>query len=169
MPVTSSSYTVGNAQKDGRSYVTETHTLQVGAPVIVEYLAAVGTDYTAVMNGRVPIINAQLVLQEQNNVIASDPAALNLVEQTAATFALAFWTAVQASFSAGDKVLYARLLWWLYEMYNAGFITATQALNSFNSAYGRSLTLTQFNTNIVQARIVPAHARYAAMMADTSL
>ena len=107
----------------------------VGDPVIVNYLAAVGTNYAAAMAARVAVINARLVEAEQVGTISSTPAMLSLTEQDGSTFAHAFWRAVIASFNANDKVLYGRLLWWLYEMYLNGWITATQALNSFNASF----------------------------------
>jgi hypothetical protein len=64
MPVASSSHTVGHAQKDGRRYVRESHVLNVGSPVVVEYLAPEGTDYVAVRTARVAAINEQLAEAE---------------------------------------------------------------------------------------------------------
>jgi hypothetical protein len=64
MPVISSSHVVGHAQSDGRRYVTETHTLNVGAPVLIEYLAAVGADYVSIRDARVEQINTRLAEAE---------------------------------------------------------------------------------------------------------
>ena len=70
MPVASSSYVLdGHTQADGRRYVRETHTLTVGDPVIVDYLAAVGADYAAIMAARVAQINESLAEAEANEVI----------------------------------------------------------------------------------------------------
>ena len=70
MAVVSSSYELDNhTQVDGRRYVTETHTLNVGQPVVIMYLAAVGADYQAIMDARVDQINAQLAEQEADEVI----------------------------------------------------------------------------------------------------
>lgn len=60
MPIVSSTHTVGHAQADGRSYVTELHTDDIGAVIRVEYLASPGTDYVAVRSARAQQINEQL-------------------------------------------------------------------------------------------------------------
>lgn len=72
MPVASSSHVVGHAQADGRRYVTETHTLTVGAPVVVEYLASDGTDYVAVRTARAVQIDEQLAESEFEALIGGD-------------------------------------------------------------------------------------------------
>ena len=70
MPVTNSSYVLdGHTQADGRIYVTETHTLSVGNPMVIMYLAAVGADYNAIMNARVAGINEQLAEEEADKEI----------------------------------------------------------------------------------------------------
>lgn len=72
MPVVSSSHVVGHAQADGRRYVRETHILNVGAPVVVEYLAAVDANYVAIRDARVEQINAQLAEYEFEALIRGD-------------------------------------------------------------------------------------------------
>jgi len=70
MPVTNSSYVLdGHTQVDGRIYVTETHTLSVGNPMVIMYLSAVGADYNAIMNARVAGINEQLAEEEADKEI----------------------------------------------------------------------------------------------------
>ena len=59
-----STHIVGHAQVDGRHYVTETHTDSVAGPIVVEYLAAVGTDYVAVRTARALAIADQLAEAE---------------------------------------------------------------------------------------------------------
>lgn len=94
--------------------------------------------------------------------------ALNLQHQTAAEFAARYWARVRAALDAGDKLAYARLLWWLTTRISAGDITDAQARASFNSAFGRSLNATQW-TALRTTRITPAHDRYAAMLAEGDL
>jgi hypothetical protein len=65
--ITGSSYTLGYLQVDGRRYVIEIHTLNVGAAKIVQYLAAAGANYDAIMAARVPLINAALADDECYN------------------------------------------------------------------------------------------------------
>jgi hypothetical protein len=70
MPVASNSYVAdAHTQADGRRYVTETHVLTAGAPVVVSYLAAVGADYAAIMAARVDQINESLAEQEAQQII----------------------------------------------------------------------------------------------------
>lgn len=94
--------------------------------------------------------------------------ALTLNHQTAAEFAARFWARVQRAYAEGDKFTYCRLLYWLIERINAGDITDTQARNSFNTAFGRSLTAGQWTT-LKTDRIIPAHDRWAAMLAEGAL
>jgi hypothetical protein len=94
--------------------------------------------------------------------------ALNLKYQTAGEFAARFWARVRDAFDAGDKLQYARLLFWLEERLAAGDITDAQARTSFNSAFGRVLTAAQWTT-LRSSRIRPAHDRYAAMLAEGAL
>ena len=64
MPIVSSTHTVGHAQIDGRRYVTELHTDDVGAVLPAEYLAPLGADYVAIRNARAAQINEQLAEAE---------------------------------------------------------------------------------------------------------
>lgn len=60
MPVSNSTYVVeAHAQIDGRRYVRETHTDGTGTQHVVDYLAAVGTDYAAVL-----VVHAQQLEQQ---------------------------------------------------------------------------------------------------------
>ena len=90
--------------------------------------------------------------------------ALNLRHQTAAQFAARFWEHARAA----DKLEFSRLMWWLTRRIVAGDLTDTQARNSFNAAFGRSLTAQQWTT-LRANRITPAHDRYAAMLAAGDL
>jgi hypothetical protein len=90
--------------------------------------------------------------------------ALNLRHQTAAEFAARFWGRVRAA----DKLEFSRLMYWLTRRLVAGDLTDTQARNSFNAAFGRSLTAQQWTT-LRANRITPAHDRWAAMLAEGNL
>ena len=94
--------------------------------------------------------------------------ALTLSQQTAAEFAARFWARVKAAKLAGDQAEFSRLLYWLTERLLAGDITDAQARNSFNAAFGRSLTAGQWAT-LRSSRITPAHDRYAAMLIEEDL
>lgn len=90
--------------------------------------------------------------------------ALNLRHQTAAQFAARFWARARVA----DKVEFSRLMWWLTRRLVAGDLTDTQARNSFNAAFGRTLNATQW-ANLRASRITPAHDRYAAILAEGDL
>ena len=90
--------------------------------------------------------------------------ALNLRHQTPGEFAAKFWERAQAA----DKLEFSRLMYWLTRRIVAGDLTDLQARNSFNAAFGRSLTAGQWTT-LRASRITPAHDRYAAMLAEGGL
>ncbi len=71
MPIVSSTHTVGHAQADGRSYVTEQHTDDIGAVHVIEYLAVAGADYTAIRTARASAISQQLAEAEAQALIDS--------------------------------------------------------------------------------------------------
>lgn len=90
--------------------------------------------------------------------------ALNLQHQTAAAFAARFWQRVWHA----EPIERTRLLYWLESRLVAGDLTDAQARNSFNAAFKRNLNATQW-TALRAARIAPAHARYAATLAEGDL
>ena len=70
MPVSSSTFSVEPVvQKDGRQWVTETHTLTAGEPFVIQYLAEPGTDYAAAMSARVPSLNIALAELEAERLL----------------------------------------------------------------------------------------------------
>lgn len=72
MPIITSTHTVGHAQVDGRRYVTEQHTDDLGAVMTLEYLAAADADHVAIRTARAAQINEQLAEAEAQALIASD-------------------------------------------------------------------------------------------------
>lgn len=94
--------------------------------------------------------------------------ALNLKHQTAAQFAARFWAKLRAAYQAGDRLTYHKMIWWIWARVQAGDLTNDQVRQSFNSAYGRSLTLAQWNT-LVTTRLVPIKDRYLAWLAEEDL
>lgn len=90
--------------------------------------------------------------------------ALNLRHQSPAQFAARFWECARAA----DKLEFSRLMYWLTRRLVAGDLTDTQARNSFNAAFGRTLTAQQWTT-LRANRITPAHDRYAAMLVEGDL
>lgn len=94
--------------------------------------------------------------------------ALTLRHQTAAQFAARFWARLRAAYAAGDKIAYGRMVWWLYGKVQAGDLTTNDVRVSFNNAYGRSLTLAQWNT-FVTSTLKPIRDRYQAMRDEANL
>lgn len=94
--------------------------------------------------------------------------ALTLQHQTAAEFAARFWAKVKAAYQGGNKVEFARLITWVWQRVQAGDLTNDQVRLSFNAAYGRSLTLAEWNT-FVTNRLVPVKDRYLAMQEEADL
>lgn len=94
--------------------------------------------------------------------------ALNLQHQTAAGFAARFWTRLRRALNDGDKLTYHRMIWWIWSKVQNGDLTNDQVRVSFNNAYGRSLTLPQWN-NLVTTRFIPIKDRYLALLAEGDL
>lgn len=94
--------------------------------------------------------------------------ALTLNHQTAAQFAARFWRKVQEAYQSGDKQTYHRLIWWVWQKVQDGDLTNDQVRISFNNAFGRSLTLPQWNT-FVTDRLVPIKDRYLAFLNEGDL
>ena len=69
MPIVSSTYEVGHAQRDGKRYVTEYHTDSTGFVHRIEYgPMADGTDYQSIMQARAAQIAEQLAQQEADSL-----------------------------------------------------------------------------------------------------
>ena len=94
--------------------------------------------------------------------------ALSLQHQTAAEFAARFWARVRSAYQSGDKYEFARLVWWAWSRIQAGDLTSDQVRLSFNAAYGRSLSVAQWNS-FVTATLVPIKDRYLAMRDQVDL
>jgi hypothetical protein len=94
--------------------------------------------------------------------------ALDLKHQTAAQFAARFWAKLRAAYQSGDKLTYHRMIWWIWKQVQDGNLTNDQVRVSFNNAYGRSLTLAQWNT-LVSTKLVPIKDRYLAFLAESDL
>lgn len=94
--------------------------------------------------------------------------AIDLRHQTAAQFANRFWKKLRAAYAAGDKITYGRMIWWLYGRAVAGDLTTNDVRLSFNSAYGRSLSIAQWNTFVTNT-LKPIRDRYQAMIDEADL
>ena len=75
MSITSSTYTIGHQQVDGRRYVTETHTDDVEGVITREYLAPAGwgaTEYESVMAAEASAIATRLAEAEAAALLDQD-------------------------------------------------------------------------------------------------
>lgn len=70
MSIVSSTYDLGHPQIDDRRYVTEQHTDHLGAVHVREYLAAVGTDYAAVLATSATQLEIDLAEAEADALLA---------------------------------------------------------------------------------------------------
>ena len=93
--------------------------------------------------------------------------ALVFQHQTAAQFAARFWARVKLA-HRNDRPEFERLVWWIWSKVQAGDLTNDQVRQSFNAAFGRSLTLAQWNS-FVTSRLVPIKDRYLARLAEAEL
>ena len=69
MPIVSSEYRLGHAQRDGRRYVTERHTLDTGEVIAREYGPVGEIDYAAVMTAEAARIEQALADAEFEGLI----------------------------------------------------------------------------------------------------
>ena len=69
MPIVSSTHSLSTVQVDGRRWVIEDHTDNLGKHTLVNYLAAVGADYVAIRTARAAQLNVQLADQELQNIV----------------------------------------------------------------------------------------------------
>jgi len=95
--------------------------------------------------------------------------ALNLQHQTTEQFAARFWARVRAAYNAGGNNLeFCRLIWWVWNQIQIGNLTSAQVRLSFNAAYGRSLTVAQWNT-LVTNKLIPAKDKWLGILAQEDL
>jgi len=69
MPIVSSTYTVGHAQRDGSRRVVERHTWDDGSVTELEYGPVPEVDYQAIANARAVRLQEQAAEQEFEGVI----------------------------------------------------------------------------------------------------
>jgi hypothetical protein len=89
--------------------------------------------------------------------------ALDLNHQTAGEFAARFWERLKRVYQDGNRLEFARMVWWLYDRVIAGDFTSNEVRLSFNAAYGRSLTVPQWNAFVTDT-LKPIRDRYQAML-----
>lgn len=94
--------------------------------------------------------------------------ALTLNHQTKAEFAARFWKRLDEAFTRGDKILFSKLIWWIYQRIGDGDFTSNEVRLSYNLYFGKSLNATQWN-NLVTTRFQPARDRYQAMIDEVAI
>jgi hypothetical protein len=103
--IVSSSLALDRAQKDGRFWVTETHTDHVGVKYLVNYLASVGIDTSAVLTARATQIGNDLATAETAANIAQITALGSLASPTLIySTAAALRTALRAAYQTATQV-----------------------------------------------------------------
>lgn len=135
MAIVSSQLTLGVVQKDGRRYVLETHTDNLGVLHVVEYLAAVGADVDAILTARAVLIEADLEQIEVKQALDTDASP---TLQYATMVQLGNY--VRSHYRDMSGLELARTARWIVNRINDGTFTDTQVRNFFG------LTLTQYNT-----------------------
>jgi hypothetical protein len=153
--IVSSTFAVGAAQKDGRVFVLEKHTDNLGIVWPRSYgPVAANSNFASIMATAATQIALQIEVNEYLTKVAADASPLPFVYQTAAQFAAKYRFDYQNSlgFSA------AYLAYWIINRINAGDFTDLQVQNAFG------LTSTQYTTLKI-TKFVPQHDAYASALA----
>jgi hypothetical protein len=150
--VLASVYSVGQAQADGRAYVTETHTDQYAIAWSREYLAAAGADYAALLAQHAAQVEAAIEALEINAELQLG-APLTLKYTTKAQLGNAF----RARYQTATKDEACRLAKWLLDHIDAGDFTDAQVQAFFG------LTAAQYTA--MKARASSMRDAYNAMLA----
>ena len=126
MAIVSSTVVAGPLQKDGRRYVTETHTDGVGGKHVRMYLAAAGADHQAIANARAPLIAEEIAQEEFMMILARDGAIVpkhqtldQLVQR------------LRVYFRSSERFECARVARWLVVHLEGGHIMDTPARTAF--------------------------------------
>lgn len=154
MAIVSSTYTVGGAQIDGRHYVREDHVDNLGAHWVLEYLADVGTDYSAVMAARVAGLWDRIVDGDCAQVLSESRPMV--IYATKTQLANAF----KVAFKNATKVEAARLATWLLNRIDDATWTEAQVYNALG------YTSNQW-TNTVKPRLEGYRTAYNAVISAT--
>ena len=91
--------------------------------------------------------------------------ALDLVHQTKSEFAERFWLRLREEYDADNKLMYHKMIHWLWSRIQDGDITNEQARTTYNSTFGKTLDATEWS-NLVTTRFVPIKDRYVAFLAE---
>lgn len=136
MPITSSTYSLGSIQRDGRRYCIETHTDHLGIARVVEYLANNGADYAAIAASRASALATEIIQEEIRYAVFS--AQWNYTMQWSTNTELAAW--VRSAYKNAGKETLALIARRILEWIANGRFTDLQLRNAFG------LTATQWTT-----------------------
>lgn len=150
MAIVSSTFTAGPAQKDGRRYVTETHTDSAGGKHLRSYLAAVGADHQAIANARAVLV-AEEIAQDEFMAVLDGDVAIVVVHQTLVQLA----QRLRAYFLTSERFECARVARWIMNRLDAGHITEAQMRNAFG--------LTALQWSNLRAKLVDLRTQYNAV------
>lgn len=110
----------------------ESHTDNIGVVRIIRYLAAVGANYTAIMNARAVTLAVQIADQEFiDNLGRTSGFTLNY--QTKSELASRF----RAMYQVASKDVAASMAYWLIERINDGTVTDAQVQAAFGLTAGQ--------------------------------
>ncbi len=151
MAIVNSVFALESVQVDGRRYVRETHTDNLGLQYVINYLAAVGANYSAIMTARAAVIALQIADQEYADNLERSTPLFNY--QTKTEFAARF----RAAYKAANKEQLARLAYWIIERINDGTFTDAQVQNAFG------LTNPQYTA--MKARAQTLHDDWSVILA----
>jgi hypothetical protein len=94
--------------------------------------------------------------------------ALNLKHQSTAQFAARFWDRLRLTYQDGNRLEFARMVWWLYGRVQDGDFTSNDVRLSFNAAYSRNLNGPQWSAFVTDT-LKPIRDRYQAMLDQVDL
>ena len=136
MPITSSTYTLGPVQADGRRYCEERHTDHTGFVHVIEYLASVGVDPAAVLAARATALPE--IFKERELRYAVFDAPWDYALQWANNSDLSAW--VRAAYKSESRETLAKIAKRILEWITNGRYTDAQVRAAF------SLTSAQWTT-----------------------
>lgn len=151
--IVSSTFVVGPAQKDGRVWVSESHTDHLGVVHLFQWLASHGADHAAVCAARAPRISQALAESEFLEAIERETWS-PVQHQTGTEFAARF----RARYKDSSKVECAKLAKWLLDQIDAGNFTDAAVRTAFG------MTTTQWNT-LKTNKLTPLRTAYNAVLA----
>lgn len=128
MPIVSSGFTVGHQQRDGRMYIQEQHTDNVGIVHFVEYLGSLGqtdAERMNIMNARALQIDEQLKAQEVLDCISLDRLTTVYIDKTMLA------SRIRELYRNGEMVFLVRIARWIRRRIVAGGFTEDQVRNAF--------------------------------------